>query len=383
MKATRIFEILDLAMEARKKGHIFNPLFVGDPGVAKSACCQQWVAKQRKRNPDFGFIDLRIALLESPDVIGFPEIKKDEAGRSRTIHALADFWPTSSEGLLLLEEINRGTTGVMNTLMQVLTDRKVGQDYVMPEGWIIASCINPDSAQFDVNAMDPALRDRFEEFEIDYDHNTFVCYVEENKWSTNIINFIKSGAWIYKGVEQIGKEGKYISPRTWSKLNAAEAAGAGENKDLHDIICRSILGKDIGKEYWTFCHQMAPILAKDLLGSKKKAMDRLKRYANKDSYRGDLIAVTITSLVENYGGQEPGKEQIGEELMVEVAKMIPSDQAVNLIKECLKENMKLLVKNGVKGAVGTEQFKGFVQRHPDLIDILKGNISIERATKDK
>lgn len=64
--------------------------------------------------------------------------------------------------------------------------------------------------------------------------------------------------------------------------------------------------------------------------------------------------------------------KVGEETMAEVAKIIPSDQAINLIKQCgFKQS---------KGSI-TTFFKEFVKRHPDLTKVLKGNIRIDRGLK--
>ena len=149
MKPTRIMDVLDLAYEARKQGRTFIPIFTGAAGIGKSQICQLWVEKHKKTNKNFGFIDLRSALLEGPDVIGRPKESTDHTGRIRTTYALPDFWPTEGEGLILLEEINRAPTMVTNCFMQLLTDRMV-KDYKLPDGWIIAAAINPDSAEFDV-----------------------------------------------------------------------------------------------------------------------------------------------------------------------------------------------------------------------------------------
>ncbi len=205
MKPSKIHEALDMAFAARKIGKTLNPLFAGAAGIGKSEICQQWVKEQQKRNKDFKFIDLRIAYMEAPDLIGFPEKEIDSNGTPRTAHLLPDFWPTdpNSEGLILLEEPNRGTTAVMNCLMQILTDRKVHK-YELPKGWIIAAAINPDSAEYDVNTMDTALRNRFAEFEVEYDHPTFCAYMESSKWHDTIQNFVKSGTWVYKDAAHLG-----------------------------------------------------------------------------------------------------------------------------------------------------------------------------------
>lgn len=382
MKPIRILEVLKLATKARENNHIFNPLFTGDAGLGKSAICQLFVDKMRttgfpkdniKANKDYGFLDLRIAYMEAPDFIGFPETE-DIAGVKRTCHYLPEFWPTEGQGVILLEEPNRGTTGVMNCLMQLLTDRKV-HNYLIPPGWIVVSCINPDSAEYDVNAMDAALRNRFEEYEIEYDPISFIDYVEGSNWNQNVQLFIKSGAWIFKDTKQIGDGGKYISPRTWSKVNAAEEAGVNEDRRLHRETMMSILGKDIGQEYHKFCFDEAPVTAKELLDNRTKALNRLKKQSDTKNYKGDMIAVTIESITQNYSCKQKDDKttgKVGEDTMAEVAKIIPSDQAINLIKNCgFKQS---------KGAI-TTFFRDFVKRHPELSKVLKSNIRISRTQK--
>lgn len=372
MKPSHIFTVLDLAYEARKINEVMNPLFTGEAGLGKSQICQAWVKKKRKQNPNFGFLDLRIAYMEAPDLIGFPETEKDAQGTVRTKHRLPEFWPTEGEGLILLEEPNRGTTGVMNCLMQILTDRKI-HNYELPEGWLIAGCINPDSSEYDVNAMDAALKDRFEEFEVEYDAVTFLDFMEQSQWHERVQMFIGSGIWTYKTTKEIAKDAKYISPRTWSKVNAAERANVGKNRNLHRLTVQSILGKDIGGEYHKFCFDQAPVTASDILKDRKKAFDRLTIQSDPAHYQGDMIAATVESIEKAYGGlkKDCKADQIDEDTMAEVAKIIPSDQAVNLIKAC-----------GFKQSKGqiTTFFGEFVKRHPELVKVLKDNIKLNRAT---
>lgn len=373
MKPIQIMTMLDLAQKARAAGKVFNPMFTGEAGLGKSEICQAWVKKQREKNPNFGFRDLRIAYMEAPDLIGLPEFAPDKkSGEVKTFHRQPDFWPTEGEGLILLEEPNRGTTGVMNCLMQLLTDRQV-HNYKLPEGWIIAACVNPDQPGYDVNSMDVALRNRFEEFDVEFDHISFMDYIEKAGWNDSVVRFVGSGTWTYKTSEQIKEKGKYISPRTFSKLNAAEVAGAQDDRVTHRMISYSILGKDIGQSYHEFCYDNAPVTAQDLIKDKKAALKRLKDYCTEGQYQGDMVAMTVESVIKHYGGlaKDAKADQVNEDIMVEVAKIIPADQAVNLLREC-----------GFKSAKGaiTSYFKDFVKRHPDMAAILKSNLTLNRAT---
>jgi len=372
MKPSNIPAVLDLAYAARSQGRTLNPMFTGEAGLGKSEITQAWVKKQRIRNPDFGFLDLRIAYMEAPDLIGFPDKEIDKNSVARTVHLLPEFWPTEGEGLILLEEPNRGTTGVMNCLMQLLTDFKV-HNYTLPAGWMIAACINPDSSEYDVNTMDAALKDRFVEFEVEYEHMTFVDFMDAAQYHESVQMFVGSGIWTYKSTKEIGKDGKYISPRTWSKVNAAEMAGVNKNRQLHRLTVQSILGKDIGNEYHKFCYDSAPVTAADIIKDRPAAFKRLLAQSDKSTYQGDMIAATVESIEKHYGGlkKDCSKDQIDEDTMAEVAKIIPADHAVNLIKTC-----------GYKQSKGqiTNFFKEFTQRHPELVQVLKDNIKISRAT---
>jgi hypothetical protein len=374
MKPSHIFTIMDTALAAREAGEVFNPMFTGEAGLGKSQIVQQWVKRQKERNPNFGFIDLRIAYMEAPDLIGLPENELSKDGSKITSHYQPDFWPREedSEGLILLEEPNRGTTGVMNCLMQLLTDRKVHK-YELPKGWLIAACINPDSDKYDVNTMDTALKDRFEEFEIEYDALTFLEFMESASWDDNIQRFVGDGLWLYKTSKELGQNGKYISPRTWSKVNAAEKAGIRKNRNLHRIVVSSILGKDIGNEYHKYCYDQAPVTASDLIKDSKAALAKLREHSQPDTYKGDMIAATVESIIKAYGGlkKDCKTDQIDEELMADVAKIIPADMAVQLLKGC-----------GFKVTKGkmSDFLNDFVKRHPDLVDVLRANLKLSRAT---
>lgn len=389
MRPDRIPEILDLTWQAREAGLVFNPMFVGEAGLGKSEIIRQWVNQKREEFKDeggFGFIDLRLAYYEGPDFVGYPYEFEDDDGVKRMGHALPHFWPTKGRGIILLEEPNRGNTMVMNCCMQLMTDRQVGPKYEVPEGWIVAGAMNPEGAKYDVNAMDTALADRFEFFNIEYDFNTFLHHVETTNWHRNIQTYLKSGQWVYKTPDAIGKDGKYISPRTWSKLNAAELAGASDaphKQSTHRIICQAILGKHIGNEYWKSCWDDAPVLANDVLNKFDAALKKLKEQSESgDSYAGDKIAVTVDSIIENYGGWYEGRKRpdgsdwpqedglVDEKTMVEVAKVIPSDQAINLIKGC-----------GYKVHKGhvTSYFREFYKRNKECVSIMRDNIKVSRA----
>lgn len=319
MKPSKIFEILDMTLRARQANTVFNPLFVGPPGVGKSQIVQAWA-----RSKNLPFVDLRVAFLESPDFIGFPSITVRD-GRQITTHNLPEFWPTEGEGVLLLEEPNRGTQSVMNCLMQLLTDRKV-HNYTLPEGWVIVGCINPEGEQYDVNTMDAALRDRFTMFEVTYDKPTFVSYMQSAKWHQDVVNFVDSGIWVYSPPETVGDTPgtKYVSPRTLSYLNAALVAGMGD-KENELTVYESILGRNVGKDFYNFRHNESPVMYNDLVKNKKAALKKLEKFSDPNNYKNGMISLTVRDIID-YG-------DIKDDLLIDVVLTIPVEQGTALIRD--------------------------------------------------
>lgn len=319
MQPSKIFDIMDLARRVRKQDKVFNPLFVGPAGVGKSSVVQQWCKKN-----NLPFIDLRAAYLEAPDIIGYPSVENIK-GLQRTVHNLPEFWPTEGEGVLLLEEPNRGTTAIMNTFMQLLTDRAIHK-YTLPKGWIIVGAINPENEHYDVNTMDTALKNRFQIFDVDYDRKTFIDYMKKSGWDKSITMFVESNTWTFVRPEEMGNSpgAKYISPRTLEQLNNAVVAGI--DKDDEFLVYESILGKNYGKAFYAFRNNERPVLFDELVNDKKKAIARLKKFSDPNAYKNSLIAITISDIVDN-------KDKVKDDLLAEVLLTLPADAGPTLIRD--------------------------------------------------
>lgn len=365
MKPIDILEILAIAYKQKK----FIPLFTGDAGLGKSAICQLFVKIMRTegfpkhdipRVPNFGFIDLRGAYLEAPDVIGRTvEVMID--GVMRTTNALPDFWVLERdwEGLILLEEPNRATTGTINAFMQILTDRKV-HTYELPQGAMLAGCINEGSS-YDVNQLDTAMKNRFVDIEIKYDHKSFIEYIENNEYSENIINYVKH-FWKFKSPDELGEGAVYVSPRSWEKLNHAEKAGL--SMDVHYIVTTAVLGKDEGNQYYKFCHSEAPITHTDIIKNKKNSLKQLKAQASGKSYKGEMLSITVENIAKNFIQQpldDVKNHFIGENTLIEVLNVLPATQSRNLLLAISMRFTDVYIKN-------------LLNNHPDLLKSIREEI---------
>lgn len=368
MKPSEIPQVLDLAKTINDMGLAYTPLFAGDAGIGKSKIIQQWA-----KDNGFKFLDIRLAYKEGPDFVGLPFCLKED-GIERTVYAIPEFWPTDEKAptLICFEEPNRGTQSVTNCMMQILTDRAIGK-YKVPGKVFFCAAINPDNQFYTVNTMDTALANRFIEYKVRYDHASFIDFVVKSNWHPNVINFLKSGAWVYAPPEQIqtNATSKYVSSRSFDYMNIAENAGLEKNRQLHYETAVGIFGEGVGTAYHKFVFEVTPVLAKDIVEDKKAAFKKLKRYTK--PYRGDLLDVTVENLYSEFVNKMPG---LTEELIVETIQKMPMDQGNNLL-------LKLFMESKIDSP------KEFTKKYPELKEHIKltltrqANKEAEEVKKEK
>jgi hypothetical protein len=323
-------QILELALRIRQqdgnKGNMV-PCFSAPAGVGKS-----YGVKKFAKEHGYKVCDLRGALLEAPEVNGFPD-PDTETGVMRYLKPEWFEALSTNDGkwVLFFDEVNRSNNSVMNAFMQALTDRQIGANAKtgkLPDNVIMTACINPDSASYSVNSMDAALYDRFEHFEIEFDLKDFVTHMEEEQYHPYCLNFVKSGQWVFRTPEQCSAVAgsKYVSPRTIKKMSDAEYAGLEKNPDIHAETSISIWGKNLGNQYHKFVFEIKPVFAKDIVENKVEAFAKISEYTK--AQRGDMISLTVESVIKSYG-EMPG---IDDELINELKEVMSADQLSAIVE---------------------------------------------------
>ena len=375
MKPSEIKEILHLSRQVRKNGKRFIPCFSGDPGVGKSWQAQDYVNDIRNtEDSSFGFIDLRLALREGPDLTGKPVVV-ERGGVMRTVAGLPGFWPSDpkSSGLLLLEEPNRANTWVTNCIMQLLTDRKMDvgdtEPYILPDGWEMAACINEGSA-VDVSTMDAALRNRFTMFNVKYDKKEHIGHLEETKAHPSVIGFVK-GAFQFLPADEIKEDGTYVSPRTLEVVSNLEHAGLQKNQRMHAMVVENALGKYVGCAYHKFCYEESPLTWDEFTSNKKAAFKRLSKFTNKEEFRTDIVELTVQNVLDSLKGQKSTEKD--RKIIYEIAREIGLDQGLQMIQRFFQQD-------GDKDLMLTATL---TKEDPDLVTLMKKKLGGTESVRSK
>ncbi len=211
----RLERILDVAYRARRP-----VLLEGPTGIGKSEIVQQ-VAKKL----GLATVVLDLSLLEPPDLVGLPVV---EGGRTR--YALPAILPRDGRGILMLEELNRAERYIQQPALQLLTARKL-HEYELPEGWSCVAAINPETGDYQVTPLDPALRARFLHVPVRADRASFIAWAIGNGVHASIVTLAQTHERFLDDVP----------PRTWTY--ASQVLQAFSRDELRDAaLLRDVLG---------------------------------------------------------------------------------------------------------------------------------------------
>lgn len=156
----RVLDVLGLSYRARRP-----VLLEGPTGIGKSE-----IVRAASERLGIGLAVLDLSLLEPPDLVGLPII---EQGRTR--YALPSILPQDGAGILLLEELNRAERYIQQPALQLLTARTL-HEYRLPEGWVCFAAVNPQDGDYQVTALDPALRARFLQLRVRADRPSWLSW---------------------------------------------------------------------------------------------------------------------------------------------------------------------------------------------------------------
>lgn len=200
-----------------------TPMLWGKPGIGKSAACRQLAQElTEKTGNEYQFIDLRLSQLESADMRGIP-VPDEDQGICKWLPP--EFLPfenidrfKGTYGILLLDEINRARTDVLQAAFQLVLDRQVGLHKLLDTWYIVAAGNLGLEDGTDVNEFDTALNNRFIHFKVSLDLDTWIAWARRSGIHDDIVNFVQSKPnMLYYEMKEDANV--FVTPRSWEKFS--------------------------------------------------------------------------------------------------------------------------------------------------------------------
>lgn len=319
MKMNLINDILDLHFLTK------DPVcFVGPAGIGKTQAVHAFGAAKGVK-----VFEYRLAYSEPGDIRGLPIAMENgvmKFTRPEDLPSLED-----ENCIIFLDEINRATIPMQNGVMQMTDGSGRVGTHILPKGCLVVAAMNPDNANYMVNALDQALVSRFSMVPVDYDRNVLLSYARDKNWHPKVLGFIAMEANLFSSGDFDG-ETNTATPRSLERLSRAEHAGLSNKNDVHKITAIGLLGPKIGVEYYNYATGEQPITFDELIHD-KDILKRVKKLSDPLAMRSDLLGITNTSIALYYSGFSGEKVDAKVQArIVAYLEIIPADLAVGLLK---------------------------------------------------
>jgi hypothetical protein len=338
------------------KGVQVPVMFNGPTGVGKT-----WMGKdaidicnekyRKKGTPEFHFIDLRLATQEPGDLIGMPrnvEVRREVDGEEiityKMVWTKPEWWPEDgTRGLLYLDELNRAPLDVRQAVFQLVQEWRM-HTHELPEGWYIASAINPDNGQFQVETLDIAMLRRFCQIKITPDHRDWIRWGEEYGIRKAFLKCISDNPKLLYKEEKFDIVA-YPSPEGYRMCdelieeNVIPHDGKGENNVME--VLAGIIGLDAASVVTQYLIKDVDtcVTAEQLLDEYDEYKDDIHKQTN------DRMSKTVEELVTMFEKTKQPRNKTQLENLVKFLKDVKPEWKTSFIVAVI-ENEELLVKLG-------------------------------------
>lgn len=320
-----------------KDGHDPMPVFLwGGPGIGKSAIVRQLV-EELDMDPEKSFIDQRLQQIDPVDLRGLPY--PNEEGRLE--YNPPTFLPDHGKGILFLDELNLAPKQVQAAAYELVLDRKLGDSYHLPDGWMVIAAGNRTGDKAFVNPMAAPLANRFIHWEVGPTLEDWKEWAYEENIESDIIGYLNFKPRMLYQFDPERSEHAFPTPRTWERVSDLMKMGFHDEEEIAGAI-----GQGAAAEFKSFVE----------LREKLPDIDKIFEGDFEVPDEPDLLYATISSLVE----KAREKPELGNRL-VEYANRMPEDRA---------EFSIVLVKDAIRAGIPvqeTEEFKEFVEGRKEFI----------------
>lgn len=273
--------------------HNIVPFIWGNQGVGKTQTVGQ-IAKQS----GLGFVHLHLATQEVGDLVGLLHIAAD----GTVSHARPKWFPTSGEGIIFLDELNRAHPDVIQAMFSFITSKTI-HTHVLPAGWKIVAAGNYQTDSFNVtDTSDAAWMSRFCHLHFTPTVTEFTSYAETLGLDT-VVSFIQEHSAMLetrpKEIQEV-----FVSPdrRSW-----VEMVGPLETEDMDESVRFEVYSGIIGQTATSafFAHKKTAaktIKLREIMKDYSRVRNRVKEANKEKDTRFDLLTAPIDELIHKLGG---------------------------------------------------------------------------------
>lgn len=248
-----------------------NIMLTGRHGIGKSQILTNYFETKGMR-----VVALFLGQMSDPgDLLGLPT--KDEATGKTTF--MPPYWfPVDGQPVVLfLDELNRARPEILQTVMDLVLNRKLA-GRLLPEGSRIISACN-DGDEYQLTDLDPALVSRFNIYTFRPSVEEWLLWATRKGLDERVINFIQANPELLdRSGDTKEEQGLEKDPdrRAWEKV-ARVMENISDPKQVHQKIVAGIVGVQAAAKLFLSL-QKGLLTPQELLADFKRAKQQLDNY---------------------------------------------------------------------------------------------------------
>ena len=248
-----------------------NIMLTGRHGIGKSQILTNYFESKGMR-----VVALFLGQMSDPgDLLGLPT--KDEATGKTTF--MPPYWfPVDGQPVVLfLDELNRARPEILQTVMDLVLNRKLA-GRLLPEGSRIISACN-DGDEYQLTDLDPALVSRFNIYTFRPSVEEWLLWATRKGLDERVINFIQTNPELLdRSGDTKEEQGLEKDPdrRAWEKVSRV-MENISDPKQVHQKIVAGIVGVQAAAKLFLSL-QKGLLTPQELLADFKRAKQQLDKY---------------------------------------------------------------------------------------------------------
>lgn len=247
-----------------------NIMLVGKHGIGKSEILSSYFQAAGMK-----VVTLFLGQMSDPgDLIGLPN-KDEKTGKTEF---MPPYWfPMDGKPIVLfLDELNRARPEVLQTVMDLVLNRKLA-GRTLPEGSKIISAVN-DGEEYQLTDLDPALVSRFNIYTFRPTAQDWLLWAEKKGLDRRVISFIMDNPNLLDsdGINQIDR-GLEKTPdrRAWKRVSDI-IKGSNTLTEFHQKLVAGIVGVSVAAKFFKEFKNSNTLSAKDVLLNYSKFQQKIE-----------------------------------------------------------------------------------------------------------
>jgi hypothetical protein len=215
----------------------FAVALAGEPGIGKSQLVEQASAKLVLE-----YRPVEVAFFMTEDLTGLPYRRVDQ-----TFWTRPSWFPTSGQGVLVLEDFNRvGDPNVLNCLMNLLLNGRLNR-HVLPPDWRVVGTLNVGS-RFHTAILDAAQISRIAVLMLETDVDSVTCWGRANGAHPVVLEFLAANpTFLHCPPATDDEQRPWPNPRSWlDGLGRCLPRDPGGNSEFNPVLLEQLARTFVG-----------------------------------------------------------------------------------------------------------------------------------------